>query len=85
MRLAEVRVGLRVRRIGGPSALVPDEPSRTGGKARRTGLIITEPLKRPHSTHRTVDVRWDGTDLVETIMIHRLEIAPDDRELGSTC
>lgn len=78
MRLAEVQLGLRVRRIGGSSALVRDEAARTGGKARRTGVIASEPIRSATSSHRSVDVRWDGTDLLERIMIHRLEIVPTE-------
>jgi hypothetical protein len=79
MLLRDVRIGLRVRRIGGAAALVPDGVASKGAtkRERRIGVIITDPVKRPTSTHRTVDVQWEGTDIIETIIIHRLEIAPE--------
>jgi hypothetical protein len=76
MNVADVTLGLRVRRHGGSSSLVPDRRGDPALKGRRTGVVTTLPVRLGKTSTYTVNVRWEGTDIIETIHVHRLEPVP---------
>ena len=80
MRVADVQLGLRVRRHGGSSSLVQDRPGAPGLKGRRTGIVITLPDRQGTTGTFTVRVQWEGTTLTEEVHVHRLEALPTHKQ-----
>ena len=76
MRVADIALGLRVRRNGGGSALVQDRPGDPRLHGRRTGIVTTLPERQGSGGTYTVNIQWEGTSLLESIHVHRLEPLP---------
>jgi hypothetical protein len=80
MRIADIRLGMRVRRHGGSSALVQDRPGAPGLKGRRVGIIISLPDRLGTTGTFTVDVQWEASTLSEKVHCHRLEALPTKQQ-----
>ena len=76
MRVADIALGLRVRRNGGGSSLVQDRPGDPRLHGRRVGIVISEPDRQGTGGTYTVRIQWEGTALTETVHVHRLEPLP---------
>jgi hypothetical protein len=76
MRVADIRLGLRVRRHGGASSLVQDRLGTPGLKGRRVGIVVSLPERLGATGTFTCDVQWQGSTLRESIHVHRLEALP---------
>lgn len=75
MRSSDFKLGMRVRKRGNGSSFVPDR--NPSFRPRRIGVVVGMPQTEAPQRH-TVAVRWDGSDWVDHVPIHRLEQAPQE-------
>jgi hypothetical protein len=80
MLIADVKLGLRVRRHSGTSALVRDNHATGQLKGRRTGIIISLPEAIEGTSHRQVRVQWEGSTMSELVLVQRLEALPLEQQ-----
>lgn len=71
MRAEDFKLGMRVRRRSGEGSFVRDGISKT----RRVGIVVGLP-EPVNAKHRGVRVQPEGSSIVETVLIHRLEALP---------
>lgn len=71
MRVDEFKLGMRVRRRSGEGSFVRDGISKT----RRIGIVVGLP-EPVNAKHRGVRIQPEGSSIVETVLIHRLEPLP---------
>ena len=71
MRAEDFKLGMRVRRRSGEGSFVRDGIS----KARRVGIVVGLP-EPVNARHRGVRIQPEGSSIIETVLIHRLEPLP---------
>lgn len=80
MKVAEFKLGMRVRRRANEGAFVKDRNCNAGLKGRRVGIVVGLPAPVT-PRHKAVLIQWEGSySTPDPVFIHRLEPLPSKQQ-----